>query len=182
MVGVLRVGTKAPNFELPGVDGKNLALESVLTQKRAVVILFVCNHCPYSMAYEDRLLKLQSKYVKNGVGFIRINPDDETAHPEDTMDEMKKRSVGKGPDFIYLRDITGETAMSFGVNVLPEAILLDSNGIIRYTGRIDDCWQTVKKVRRRDLEEAIEDLLRDNDIAVKETKPVGCAVKRGKKV
>jgi peroxiredoxin len=181
MVSDLRVGAKAPNFDLPGVDGKNLVFESFLAQKAAIVVIFTCNHCPYSMAYEERLLKLQSKFADKGVAFIRINPDDETLHPEDSMEEMKKRAVGKGADFIYLRDKTGDAAKAFGAKVMPEAFLVDSGGVIRYTGRIDDCWQTAKRVRRHDLKEAIEGLLSDNEVAVKETRPVGCAIKRGEK-
>jgi peroxiredoxin len=180
MVSDLQIGSRAPDFDLPGVDGKNLSLDSFRLSKKAVVVVFVCNHCPYSVAYEERLLKFQTAYSAKGVGVVRINSDNETLHPMDTLDEMKKRSAGKGADFVYLRDIAGETAKAYGAEVAPEAFILDAEGVIRYAGRIDDCWQTPKRVRRHDLRMAIDSLLQGSDIAVKVTKPVGCAI-RGKK-
>ncbi|MBI3581121.1 MAG: thioredoxin family protein [Nitrospinae bacterium] len=178
MVGDLRVGVQAPEFDLPGIDGKNLSLGSFRKGKNAVVVVFFCNHCPYCLAYEERLLKLQSQYSKKGVAFIRINPDDESSHPEDTFEEMKKRAAGKGADFIYFKDMEGATARTFGAKVVPEAFLLDSEGAVRYAGRIDDCWQSLKRVRRHDLREALEAVLQDRDVAVKSTRAVGCAIKR----
>ena len=181
MVGDLRVGVQAPDFDLPGIDGKNFSLAAFRAGKTAVVVIFFCNHCPYCMAYEERLSKLQSQYSKKGVGFVRINPDDEFSHPEDALEEMKKRAVGKGPDFVYLRDQGGETARAYGASVMPEAFLLDSEGVIRYAGRIDDGWQSLKRVRRHDLREALEDVISGRDVAVKSTRPVGCAIKWAKK-
>ena len=172
------LGVKAPEFNLPGIDGRNLSLESLLGSKRAIVVVFTCNHCPYCVAYEGRLRKMQEAYAGKGIAIVRINPDNQKEHPEDSFEEMKKRAAGKGPDFLYLRDEEGETAKAYGAKTLPEVFLLDSEGIVRYSGRIDDHWPADnRKVKRHDLKHALEDLLNDREIAVKVTKPSGCAIK-----
>jgi peroxiredoxin len=171
------IGIKAPDFSLPGVDGNVLSLSSLIPSKRVIAIIFMCNHCPYCLAYEGRLATMQSAYAKQNVTIVRINPDNEIEHPVDKMEEMKKLAAGKGADFIYLRDETGETAKAYGVTLLPTALVLDGEGKIRYAGRIDDHWPTPRKVKRHDLKLAIEDILHGRDIAVKVTKPVGCAIK-----
>ncbi|MBI3793921.1 MAG: thioredoxin family protein [Nitrospinae bacterium] len=173
----LFVGRKAPGFDLPGVSGKNVSLAEFVGAQKAIIVVFTCNHCPYSIAYEERLDKMQSAYAPKGVAVIRINPDDQSAHPEDSLDEMKKRAVGKGAGFVYLRDEKGAAAGAYGVKTLPEVFLLDGAGVVRYAGRIDDCWQTHRRVRRHDLREALEDVLHGRDVAVKVTKPSGCALK-----
>ncbi len=174
----MRIGTKAPDFDLPDIDGKNTSLQSLAAGKTAIAIVFTCNHCPYSVAYEERLKKLQAQYADKGVVFVAINPDNEDRHPEDTFDSMKKHAAEKGWNFHYLRDKTGEISGAYGAKVVPEVFLADSAGNIRYTGRIDDCWQSAKRVKRHDLREAIEDILHNRDVAVKTTTPIGCAIKR----
>jgi peroxiredoxin len=174
----VRIGTKAPDFNLPDVDGEIISLRSLAAGKTAVVVIFTCNHCPYSIAYTERLKKIQSQYLSKGVVLVGINPDSEDKHPEDTLEDMKKYAVERNLNFHYLRDKTGETAMDYDAKVIPEAFLVDASGTIRYSGRIDDCWQSAKRVKRHDLKEALEDILHERDVAVKTTPPIGCAIKR----
>ncbi|MBI5177747.1 MAG: thioredoxin family protein [Nitrospinae bacterium] len=173
----MRIGIKAPEFILPGVDGVEFSLNSHLAGKTAVAVIFTCNHCPYSIAYEERIAKLHATYAAKGVGIVAVNPDNEEKHPDDSLDNMKKRAAERKFTFPYLRDKAATAATAYGAKVLPEVFLVDGAGTIRYTGRIDDCWQSAKRVKRHDLKEAIEDILHERDVAVKITPAIGCAIK-----
>lgn len=99
----ISVGAKAPDFNLPGADGQNYSL-SGFTDKQAVVVIFSCNHCPYVMANEDRMIELQADYASRGVQLVAINPNDEVNYPADSLEAMKMGAAEKGFSFSYLRD------------------------------------------------------------------------------
>ncbi|MBI5636465.1 MAG: thioredoxin family protein [Nitrospinae bacterium] len=178
MKEAIRVGIQAPGFDLPGVDGKNHTLGGILEGRRAAVILFWCNHCPYVSSYEERIKKMAQRYAPKGVAFVLINSDSEAAHPEDSLENMKKRAAAAGYPFPYLRDKDGAVAGAYEAGTIPEAFVVDAAGAVRYAGKIDDCWQSERRVKRQPLRDAIEDVLHDRDVAVKTAPPVGCAIKR----
>src|ERR1043165_5914814 len=97
----LRVGEKASDFKLPGVDGKNHTLFGEKGAYKTFVIVFTCNHCPYAKAYEDRLIAIQQDYGTKGVRVVAINPNDASAYPEDSFERMKTRAAKKQFPYPY---------------------------------------------------------------------------------
>ena len=112
------IGEVAPSFDLPGVDGKSYSLES-FQGKKAVVVMFTCNHCPTVQAYEERLVAIQRDYADKGVQLVAINANESVHYPEDNFDNMVKRAKAKGYNFPYLRDETQQVAKAFGLNTHP---------------------------------------------------------------
>ena len=172
----LKIGSKLPEFNLPGVDEKNHSPASFSSNK-LLVVMFTCNHCPYVQAYEDRLIKLQSDYKNKGVTFVAINSNDEKNYPEDSFESMVKRAKEKGFNFPYLRDKTQEIARIFGAVRTPEIFVFDKERILKYHGEIDDNWKEPAEVTKHTLREAIESLLSDKIINEPETHAIGCTVK-----
>lgn len=172
----ISLGAQAPDFNLPAVDGQDYSLTS-FADKQAVVVIFSCNHCPYVVASEDRMIKLQADYAAQGVQLVAINPNDEVKYPADNFAAMKVRAAEKGFNFPYLRDETQQVARAYGASVTPEVFLIDTAGTIVYHGRIDDNVMEPGNVTRHDLREALDELLAGTQITVKDTEPIGCTVK-----
>jgi len=172
----LRVGDKAVDFKLKGVDGKYYSLED-FKDKKVIAIAFTCNHCPYVKAYEDRMIAIQRDYEDKGFQLIAINPNDDKRYPEDSFENMIIRAKEKGYNFPYLRDEDQKVASIYGAQVTPEIFLIDKDRIIRYHGAIDDNYSDAKKVKRHYLREAIEALLEGREVEIKETRAIGCSVK-----
>ena len=170
------VGAQAPDFNLPGVDGGSYSLGS-FAEKQAIVVIFSCNHCPYVVANEERMIKLQADYADTGVQLVAINPNDEIKYPADSFEAMKARAAEKGFNFPYLRDETQKVAGAYAASVTPEVFLIDATGTVVYHGRIDDNVMAPGNVTRHDLREALDELLASQEITVKDTEPVGCTVK-----
>lgn len=170
------IGKLAPDFDLIDVNGNRVSLDT-FKDKELVIVIFGCNHCPYVKAYEHRIIKLQADYANKGVALAMINANNDKTYPEDSFENMKKNAHEKGFNFPYLRDETAKTARAYEAKYTPEVFLLDRGRIIRYTGRIDDCWQSEKGVKRHDLKEAIEDILGKREVGVKTTPPIGCTIK-----
>jgi len=173
---VMMIGKKGEDFSLPDISGERLSL-SDFSGKDILVIIFGCNHCPYVKAYEKRMVDIQNAYADKSVALIEINSNDADAYPADSFENMKINAKEKGFNFPYLCDAKGETARAYNAKYTPEVFLLDDERIIRYTGRIDDNWQSERGVKRHDLTMAIEDLLHKREVAVKSTTPVGCTIK-----
>lgn len=172
----LKIGSRAPNFSLPAVDGKFYSLNSFL-DKKILVIIFSCNHCPYVQAYEQRIIDLQKEFENRGVQIIAINSNDDKKYPEDSFEEMKKRAADKNFNFTYLRDETQETAKDYGATHTPQIFLFDEHRRLRYEGKIDDNWQEPEKVRSKYLRDAIIEVLDGKEVSVPETFSIGCTIK-----
>ncbi len=171
------VGNYAPDFEILGVDGEVHHLSRYLESHRAVVVVFMCNHCPYVQAYLDRLKAIQSDYTSQQVTLIGINSNDEGQFPEDSYDRMKTFAENRGINFPYLRDSTQDVAQSFGAERTPEVFLIDQQGVVRYTGRVDDSPQDPAQVSSSDLRQALDQLLTSGEVSIGATAAVGCSVK-----
>lgn len=172
----LKIGSTSPNFNLPGVDGNYYSLET-FKDKKGLVIIFSCNHCPYVQAYEDRIKKIQSDYGKKGIGLVAINSNDSDQYEDDSFENMKSRALGKGFNFPYLRDEEQSTAKAFGASHTPEIFLFDMERKLVFHGKIDDNWKEESKVKSHYLKDAIEELLAGEEISVPETFTIGCTVK-----
>ncbi len=172
----LQIGQRAPDFSLPGVDGKDHSLAQ-FKDKKVIVVMFTCNHCPYVQAYEDRLIAIQRDYGARGVQLIAINPNDAAGYPEDSFDNMVKRAKQKNYNFPYLRDETQRTARAYGAEYTPEVFVFNSRLDLRYVGRIDDNWQNPDKARSHNLRDAIEAVLAHKKIENPVTHAIGCTIK-----
>jgi len=172
----LSLGSKAPDFNLIGVDDKYYSLNS-FSDKKAVIIIFSCNHCPYVQAYEDRIIKIQRDYKEKGVAIVAVNSNDDKAYPEDSFENMKKRAIQKGFNFPYLRDEEQSVARAYDATHTPEIFLFDSERRLVFHGKIDDNWQEPEKAVNHYLRNALDELLAGKEISVPETFTIGCTIK-----
>lgn len=171
----LKIGSKAPDFNLPAVDGNTYSLNS-FKDKEALIVIFSCNHCPYVRAYEDRIIQIQNDY-KDKLQIVAINSNDTKNYPEDSFEEMIKRAKEKKFNFPYLRDETQEVAKAYGATHTPEIFLFDKERKLVFHGKIDDNWQEPEKVKTPYLRNAIDELLSGKAISVPETFTIGCTIK-----
>ena len=171
----MEIGTQAPDFKLPGVDGKTHTLKDF--SQPLLVLFFSCNHCPYVQAYEERLIAVQKDYDSRGVRLVAINSNDDENYPEDSFEQMARRAQEKGFNFPYLRDAAQETARAYGATHTPHLFVFDSKRRLRYTGKIDDDWQHPDQVKRHYLREALEDLLGGKNPREPVTHAIGCTIK-----
>src|SRR5438445_923560 len=159
----------AVDFQLKGVDGKTHSLKS-FADKKALAIVFSCNHCPYVQAYEARMVQLQRDYLPNGASLVAINSNDDAGYPEDSFENMITRSKEKGFNFPYLRDETQEIARKYGAICTLHIFLYNQQRVLSYKGRIDDN-RNPTDVKSHDLRNAIDAVLSSKTPAVQETRP-----------
>jgi peroxiredoxin len=186
----LAIGATAPDFKLPGVDGKSYSLAS-FKNANILVLIFTCNHCPTAQAYEDRIIQLAKEYKDKGVAIVAVSPNDpksvrldELGYSDlsDSFEEMKLRSKQKGYNFPYLYD--GETqsmSKAYGPVATPHAFVFDKKRKLRYQGRIDDVEKPTGTPKSLDTRNAIEALLANKEVPVTTTKVFGCSVKWAEK-
>jgi peroxiredoxin len=172
----LKPGDNAMPFTLPGVDGGDHALEGY-DDRRALAVIFSCNHCPYAQAWEDRMVQIQADYADRGVQLIAINANDAKKYPTDSFEAMKRRADQKQFNFPYLYDESQEVAHAYGAERTPEVFLFDAGRILRYHGAIDDNYDNPGAVRNSYLRDALEAVLAGEEPAVNSTQPVGCTIK-----
>jgi len=176
MAFTIDIGKAGPSFSLKGVDGKAHSLADY-ADKKAVVVVFTCNHCPAAVKAEDRLIQLQKDYAKKGVQLVAINSNETDGHPTDSFEHMIRRAEEKRFNFPYLRDDTQDVARAYGALRTPHVFVLDKDRKVRYHGRVDDNIDHPSAVKRHDLREAIDEVLRGRPVSVPTTAPVGCNVK-----
>lgn len=173
------VGDKAMNFTLENVDGRMISLSDYDDQKGAIVI-FTCNHCPYSVAYEDRIIALHQKYAPQGYPVIAINPNDPAVQPEDSFDLMVKRAQEKDFPFPYLFDKGQKVYPEYGATRTPHVFLLMNRGDyfeVAYIGAIDDNYQNADAIEQHFVEDALADLKNGKNPQTNFTKAIGCTIK-----
>lgn len=169
----------AIDFSLKSTNGTLFSFSSLKRAKGAIII-FTCNHCPYSKAYEDRIIALDKKYKRKGYPVVAINSNDSLAYPEDSYSKMIIRAKEKGFTFPYLFDETQEIAKMYGANKTPHVFILKkekNNWVVKYIGAIDDNYEKPKEVKRKYVEEAVNALLKNKAIETKTTKAIGCGIK-----
>lgn len=170
------VGERAADFSLKGTDDETHTLSGIPYAKGYIVI-FSCNHCPYVLAYEDRMIALHNKYAPLGYPVVAINPNDKTIQPADSYEKMVERAREKAFPFVYLYDETQEVAKAFGATRTPHVYLLDQDRVVRYIGAIDDNSEDASAVNERYLENAIEALMNGRTPDPAQTKAIGCTIK-----
>lgn len=169
-------GDKATDFKLKSVDGKMYSMSDYKDAKGFIVV-FTCNHCPFAVKYEDRVIELAKKYKSKGYVLLAINPNDPSVVPEDSFDKMKVRAKEKGFTFPYLFDEGQKIYPQYGATKTPHVFLLDKNLIVKYIGAIDDNVEDASAVKEKYLENAIAALEKGQEPAVNATKAIGCSIK-----
>ena len=177
-----KVGDNAADFKLKNVDGKMVSMADYKDAKGFVVI-FSCNHCPYVIAYEDRMIELHNEYAPKGFPIIAINSNDPEVQPQDSYEKMIERAKEKNFPFAYVFDEGQKIYPKFGATRTPHVYLLNKQGndfIVEYIGTIDNNYKDASAVTETYLADAIDALLAGKKPAVTETKAIGCTIKEKK--
>ena len=174
--GGYTIGDIATDFSLKNIDGKMVSLSDYKDAKGFVVI-FTCNHCPYSVMYEDRIIALDKKYKEMGYPVIAINPNDPKIYPGDSFEKMIVRAKEKGFTFPYLYDDGQKIFPQYGATKTPHVYLLNKDRVVKYIGAIDDNSRNADAVEEKFLENAITALDGGNEIKPNITKAIGCSIR-----
>jgi len=184
-VVTLQIGAEAPDFNLPGVDGRNYRLAD-FADADFLVIIFTANHCPTAQAYESRIMKLAADYKDKSVAVVAISPNDPLAvrldelgysDMSDSFEEMKIRSAEHQFNFPYLYDgQTQSASLAYGPVSTPHAFIFDKQRKLRYAGAIDNT-EKPKDVKKNFVRDALDALLQGQEVAVKQTRTFGCSIK-----
>jgi peroxiredoxin len=176
MAFTLQIGQSAPDFKLPGVDGKQYSLANFKDAKLLVVV-FSCNHCPYVVGSEDRMIRFAKDYAGRGVKMVAINSNETENHPTDSLDHMVTRAKEKNFPFAYLRDESQEAALAYGALRTPHFYVFDAQRKLRYTGRMDDNPKMESAAKTHELRDAVDAILAGKKPPVEQINPLGCNVK-----
>lgn len=170
------LGNSVPEFKLPAVDGKTYSLKD-FSNGKPLVIMFICAHCPYVQAVEDRLIQLGADLKKDGVNVVGICSNDPKDHPEDSFEALAKRSKDKNYSFTYLVDENQDVAKAFGAVCTPDFFVYGGDLKLSYRGRLDNSWKDASKVTQRELYEAVQTLLKNQKVSDEQTASMGCSIK-----
>ena len=170
------IGGTCPDFKLPSVDGKTFARADFQTQA-ALVVMFICNHCPYVKAVEDRLVQLAHEFQARGAAFVAICANDPIDHPEDRPGELFTRWREKNYRFPYLIDASQDVARAFGAVCTPDFFVYGGDQKLCYRGRLDDSWRDPSQVTRQELREALEQILLRKPVTGVQNPAMGCSIK-----
>ena len=171
---VLKKGDNAPDFSLPGTDGKTYSLDDFKDAK-ALLIVIMCNHCQYVKPKINELKRITADYKDKGLVVVGINPNDENFVPEDSFENMKKVVEEKGINFVYLRDKSQQVAKAYGATCTPDPFLFDSEHKLIFHNRIDD--KHGEEGGNGELHKAIGEFLEKGSISLEETPSQGCSIK-----
>lgn len=173
------IGEAVAEFRLKNFDGKMVSL-SDYRDKKGVIVIFDCNTCPYSKAYNDRIIGLHRKYASHGFPVVTINPNDPEQSPGDSFTHMGRKARSKGYDFPYLFDEDQHVATAFGATNTPHVFVLSRTAdafIVSYIGTIDNNPRNADAAGKRYVEQAVDALLAGEKVTVEKTKAVGCGIK-----
>lgn len=172
----IEFGIKIPEFKLSAVDGKTYSEKDFINGK-PLVIMFICNHCPYVQAIEDRLIQLGNDLKQKKINVVAICSNDEITYPDDSFENLKKRALEKNYSFAYLHDKTQDVAKKFGAVCTPDYFVYDKSGGLAYRGRLDDSWKDANLVKNRELFDAVIELNENKKISRVQTPSMGCSIK-----
>ncbi|NRB61076.1 MAG: thioredoxin family protein [Winogradskyella sp.] len=174
-----KVGDIATDFSLENIDGNMVSLSDYKDAKGFIVV-FTCNTCPYAVAYEDRVEALNKKYASKGYPVIAIMPNNIEVKPGDNMESMRARAKAKGFTFPYLMDKGQKIYPQYGATKTPHIYILEKTSKgneVKYIGAIDDNYKDASQVNEKYVEDAVDALLKDEEVKVKETRAIGCTIK-----
>ena len=172
-------GDKAEDFSLKNIDGKMVSL-SDFTEAQGFIVVFTCNTCPVSVANEDRIIELDKKYSSKGFPVIAINPNNPEVSAGDSFELMKVRAAEKGFTFPYLLDEGQKVYPKYGASRTPHVYVLEKENkdlIVRYVGSIDNSARDPYAATDRYVENAVDALLKGQEIELASTKAIGCSIK-----
>jgi peroxiredoxin len=170
----LTLNQTVPDFVLPDTDGAEVALDAASAP--ATVVAFTCNHCPYALAWHERINDVARDYAAQGVRFLQVNANDAVRYPGDSPEAMAKRVAGGEFASPYLHDETQEIARAWGATVTPDVYVVDREGTLRYHGA-PDADHRDDSLRANWLRSALDAVLAGQEVAEAETRPVGCSIK-----
>jgi peroxiredoxin len=174
---MLPLGTKAPDFRLPDTNGKFVSLAD-FTGAPALVVVFMCNHCPYVKHIRDALAQLARDYLPRRVGMVGISANDATHYPDDSPAEMAKEAKAAGYLFPYLYDETQEVAKAYRAACTPDIYLFDQQQQLVYRGQLDDSRPGNNvPVTGKDLRAALEAVLAGKPVSPNQKVSIGCSIK-----
>lgn len=174
-----QIGDQAKDFKLKNVDGKMISLADYEDAK-GFILIFTCNHCPYSVAYEDRIIETDQMFKAKGFPVIAINPNDPELYPSDSFDNMIIRSKEKGFTFPYLFDEKQDVYKRFGATKTPHVFILSNKAgkyTLEYKGAIDNNYKDAAQASTHYINDAVDALLQGKKPATTETKAIGCGIK-----
>jgi peroxiredoxin len=168
----ISIGQQAPDFQLPDTAGQTHSPDGT----PATVVVFTCNHCPYALAWHERLMEAARDYADRGVRFLAVNSNDADRYPRDSFEAMKRRVQDERWPVPYLHDSTQEVANAYGAQVTPDVFVLDAERRVRYRGApdsdYDDPGQNAAWLRG-----ALDAVLDGREPERPQTRPVGCSIK-----
>lgn len=173
-----KIGQKVGDFSLKNVDGKTVSLAE--QKGKGAIVIFTCNHCPFSQAYEDRIIALHNAYAPKGYPVLAINSNDVTKSPDDSFEKMQERAKSKAFPFPYLYDETQNVAKAFGAARTPHVFIVQKDTkdwVLRYIGAIDNNTESAEKADKKYTEDALNALLAGKTPEPAETKAIGCTIK-----
>lgn len=173
----IQMGQPAQDFSLPGIDGKTYSLAS-FDHAKVLVIVFMCNHCPYVQAIWSRLVDLQEQFKSKGVQFVGINSN--VGHPdynEETLHQMKAYYERYKMNFPYLADENQTVAKVYKAQCTPDIYVFDSDRKLAYHGRVDDSWKDLALVKKEELAQALSIILDGGERNYVQNPSIGCSIK-----
>jgi peroxiredoxin len=174
--GKIESGLSAPDFSLLSTQGGEYCLND-FKDFNVLVVVFMCNHCPYVQAVWGRLVSLQSRFFDKGVRFVGINSNNNPDYPEETLEKMGEYYDRYKMNFPYLFDETQKVARSYGAVCTPDIFVYDKNRKLVYRGRIDDNWQDSSAVTKEELACALDKIIVGEDVSENQNPSMGCSIK-----
>lgn len=174
-----KIGKEVKDFSLKNVDNKMVSMSNFKDAKGFIVV-FTCNHCPFAIAYESRIMALDAKYASKGFPVLAINPNDPKMVEDDSFDNMVIRSKEMKYTFPYLFDETQDIAHAFGATRTPHVFILkkeNGKNMLKYIGAIDNNSENAKNATQHYVEDAVDALLTGKPVTTTETKAIGCTIK-----
>lgn len=174
---MLPLGTIAPDFRLPNIDGRMMSLGEIATGK-GLVVMFICNHCPFVKHVAPELVRLTKDYEARGIRFVGISSNDVAAYPADSPEMMKQEAAAQGYTFPYLFDETQQVAQAYRAACTPDFYIFDQDKRLVYRGQLDDSRPgNGKPLNGSDLRGALDQLLSDADLPADQRPSIGCNIK-----
>lgn len=167
-------GESCPDFDLPSTAGPRVRRQDFHSP---FLVMFICNHCPYVKAIEDRLIQLGHDLKALGVATVAISSNDAADYPEDSFENLRERATQKNYSFPYLYDESQAVARAFGAVCTPDFFLYDRAGTLVYRGRLDNSWKDAAKVTTRELYSAAQALVSGRALPDAQVPSMGCSIK-----
>lgn len=174
---MLPLGTSAPDFQLLNIDGKTISLSEIATGK-GLVVMFICNHCPFVKHVAPELVRLTKDYESRSIHFVAISSNDVTAYPDDSPEMMKREAAQQGYTFPYLFDETQEVAQAYRAACTPDFFIFDGSRRLVYRGQLDDSRPgNGKPLNGSDMRRALDQLIDGVEVPAEQRPSIGCNIK-----